>query len=56
MAMVLCMRVPALRAAWKKRKLRKRLMTITLPLKMAYVYSHLRQQVCLCQGCILGGV
>lgn len=34
-AMALCMRVPAFRAQWKNRKLRKRLMTMTLPLKMA---------------------
>lgn len=40
--MALCMRVPAFSAMLKKRKLRNRLMSSTLPLRMAYVYSHLR--------------
>jgi hypothetical protein len=41
-AMALCMRVPAFSTMWKKRKLRNRLMSSTLPLRMPYVYSHLR--------------
>ena len=43
-AMALCMRVPAFNAMLKKRKLRNRLMSSTLPLRMAYVYSHLPAQ------------
>lgn len=39
-----CISVLADKAAWKNKKLRKRLMIITLPLKMAYAYSHLQHQ------------